>query len=72
MCGYNALLRIVGQIQAELYATRNKPGRVDLQTMLHQREEELSRYHEEWAERFEESKVPNGERGLLSRLTVRG
>lgn len=65
MCGYNALLRIVGQIQGELYASRaggagGAGGATrNLHVVVAEREDELGRYYEDWTRRFEEANIPN-------------
>jgi hypothetical protein len=54
------LLRVRGWEDIEL--RRLSTQNADLFAIIQARDVELTRYHEEWAQRFEESKVPNGER----------
>jgi hypothetical protein len=62
ICGYNALLRIVGQMHTELYsggvACLGVNKRLDLQTIIPQFDEKLTRYHDEWYQRIEERRIP--------------
>jgi hypothetical protein len=73
LCAYSSMLRIVAAFHDELFSDPDTPSglnkNIDFRSVTLAHDENLTRYHEEWAKRFREDSDPN-DRGSAFRCTL--